>query len=370
MAPDNPEHLQAQEEDPDLQLIKKYRMTAQWPASLNADHRVKLDDLNCNLLIDQHGAVWIHCPGRGPDVPTLKALYLPLKYRQPVVCNFQQRHPDVPVEDQMQKIQENFCWLGMREGIAEHSKTCNNCQVLQQAKKSPQIPNATVDLNIHGPFVSYGENKFIVILTDEATKITVFKAVKSKTVDSLASTIFSHWICRMAIPQVIDTNLDKKQANDLKAKLEDYLLQEALHNPFIDINRGSCYNQKAADLIAKTVARAELSWEDILPALNLAYNTSNQSSIATSPFQLVYHYAPKLPTTNLKAATTASTFAQERFLTFKRVLETVEKEIIEDKETATEKIAETFQFNQEVMLCEKSFGQQFWSGPGTIIRIK
>ena len=115
----------------------------------------------------------------------------------------------------------------------------------------------------------------------------------------------------MAVPQVIDTNLEEQQADDLKAKLDDYLQQDAPHNPFMDINRGSCYNQKAADLIAKTVARAELSWEDFLPALNLAYNLSYQSSIASSPFQLLYGYAPKLPTKNFEAATSASTFAQE-----------------------------------------------------------
>ena len=83
--------------------------------------------------------------------------------------------------------------------------------------------------------------------------------------------------------------------------------------------------------------------------------------IASSPFQLLYDYAPKLQTRNLEAAMSASTFAQEPFLTFKRVLETVEKEIVDEKKD---------QLNQEVMLSEKSFGQQFWSGPGTIIRIK
>ena len=54
----------------------------------------------------------------------------------------------------------------MQEDIAEHSQTCINCQVLQQAKKTRQIPNATVHLEIHGPFVSYGENKFVVTLTE------------------------------------------------------------------------------------------------------------------------------------------------------------------------------------------------------------
>ena len=149
-----------------------------------------------------------------------------------------------------------------------------------------------------------------------------------------------------------------------------YLQQEAPHNPFININRGSCYNQKAADLIAKTVSRAKLSWEDFLPALNLAYHTSYQSSIASSPFQLLYGYAQRLPTTNLEVTTFAATFTQEWFLTFKRVLETVKKEVIEDKEASTEKIAKTFHLHQEAMLSEKSYGQQFWSGPGTIIRIK
>ena len=97
----------------------------------------------------------------------------------------------------------------------------------------------------------------------------------------------------MAVPQVIDTNLNEQQADELKAELDDFLQQEAPHNPFIDIDQGSCYNQKAADLIAKTVARADLSWEDFLPALNLAYNTSYQSSVASTPFQLLYGYAPK-----------------------------------------------------------------------------
>ena len=164
--------------------------------------------------------------------------------------------------------------------------------------------------------------------------------------------------------------MDEQHADDLKAELDDFLQQEAPQNLFIDINRGSCYNQKAADLIAKTVARAELSWEDFLPALNLAYNTSYQSSIASLPFQLLYGYSPRLPKSNLEAETSSSTFAQERFLTFKRVLETVEKEITDNKEDNTAEIAKSFLLNQEVMLSERSFGQQFWSGPGTFIRIK
>ena len=92
---------------------------------------------NWTISIATCSSAWIHCPGRGPDVPKLKAQNLPLKYPQPVICNFRQRQPDIPVKDQMQKLQENYSWLGMREDIATYSATCNNCQVLQHAKKTP-----------------------------------------------------------------------------------------------------------------------------------------------------------------------------------------------------------------------------------------
>ena len=91
MPPNNQKLLQTQEEDTDLQLIKQFRMTKQWPTTLHLDHQLKLEDLDRNLLIDQHGAAWVHCPGGGHDVPILKALCLPLKYRQPGICNFLQR---------------------------------------------------------------------------------------------------------------------------------------------------------------------------------------------------------------------------------------------------------------------------------------
>ena len=45
--------------------------------------------------------------------------------------------------------------------------------------------------------------------------------------------------------------------------------QTAPHNPFINIDRGSCCNQSAADLVNKMVATADLSREDFLPALQL-----------------------------------------------------------------------------------------------------
>ena len=88
-------------------------------------------------------------------------------------------------------------------------------------------------------------------------------------------------------------------------------------NPFIDVDRGSCYNQTAFDLVTKMVAKADLSWEDFMPALQFAYNTSYQSSLASSPFELLYGYKPSLPKSSSEANSVPVTFAQERLHIFK-----------------------------------------------------
>ena len=101
MTPSNPKLLQAQHEDPDLTLIHQFCSSGQWPDSVNADIRRQLEELNRNLMIDHHGAACVHCPMQGTNAPTLRVLYLPDKYRHPVVCHFRQHHPDLPLHNQI-----------------------------------------------------------------------------------------------------------------------------------------------------------------------------------------------------------------------------------------------------------------------------
>ena len=124
----------------------------------------------------------------------------------------------------------------------------------------------------------------------------------------------------MSAPQVIDTNLSEDQAEAFKDELDLALNQDIPHNPFIDADRGSCFNQKAADNINKMVIAAELNWEDFLPALNFAHYTSYQSSIASTPFETLYGYKPRIPMNNLEAITSPHTFSTERMLIFKKAI--------------------------------------------------
>lgn len=56
----------------------------------------------------------------------------------------------------------------------------DSCELLKASKKKPEIPNETVQVDLLGPFTSYGDKKFVLVLTDVATKVTVFEPLKDK----------------------------------------------------------------------------------------------------------------------------------------------------------------------------------------------
>ena len=142
MTSNNPHLLEAQQADPDLQLIRLFRLTNSWDTKVSPCHRLQLEQLNRNLHIDQDGAPWINCPGQGPDVPTLKAVYLPAKYRQPIICHFRQRNPDLPIAEEIIHLQENYCLLNMQSDLINHADSCQNCKLLKASTKCQEIPNA------------------------------------------------------------------------------------------------------------------------------------------------------------------------------------------------------------------------------------
>ena len=117
------------------------------------------------------------------------------------------------------------------------------------------------------------------------------------------------------------------------------------------------------------VAKANLSWEDFMPALQFAYNTSYQSSLASLPFQLLYGYKPSLPKSSSEANSVPVTFAQERLHIFKGAKNLLIDERRQEAQVQNDQL-DDFILGQEIMLSKTSFGQQYWSGPGKIIEIK
>ena len=116
------------------------------------------------------------------------------------------------------------------------------------------------------------------------------------------------------------------------------------------------------------VNTAELSWEDFLPALNFAHNTSYQSSIASTPFETLYGNKPRIPLSNLEAVTSPHSFSTERMKIFQKAIEFANSKVARMEADSLPEI-ENFRLHQMVMLSETSFGETKWTGPVKIVKI-
>jgi hypothetical protein len=122
--------------------------------------------------------------------------------------------------------------------------------------------------------------------------------VENKEAETVAKAIFSEWFCKFGIPAQIHTDGRKEFVNKLSRELFDLLNVEHTKttpahsqcNPQVEV-----FNKTVKRYLASFVDDTMLDWENFLPALMLSYNTSYHSTIATTPFKLLFGTKPHLP---------------------------------------------------------------------------
>ncbi len=76
------------------------------------------------------------------------------------------------------------------------------------------------------------------------------------------------------------------------------------------------FNKTVKKYLASFVDNTALNWETFLPALALSYNTSYHSTIATTPFELLFGekaLLPSFPNEDIQKEHYCETTAAERF---------------------------------------------------------
>jgi hypothetical protein len=134
-------------------------------------------------------------------------------------------------------------------------------------------------------------------ITNAFTKYELVTAVENKEAETVAKAIFSEWFCKFGIPAQIHTDGRKKFVNKLSNKLFTLLnikhSKTTLAHPQCNV-QVEVFNKTVEKYLASFMDDTTLVWENLLPALMLSYNTSYHSTIATTPFELLFGEKPRL----------------------------------------------------------------------------
>jgi hypothetical protein len=227
------------------------------------------------------------------------------------------------------KISSSYYWLGLFRDVKQHVQTCLTCQQRKRATIKPtslkplpipKRPNWRIHADLFGPMLTADSNKkFVLCITDAFTKYAVVTSIQNKNAETVADAIFKEWFCRFGIPAQIHMDGGKEFVNKLSAEMMELMnvshTQTSPAHPQCN-SQVEVFNKTVKKYLASFVDDTALNWETFLPALALSYNTSYHSTMATTPFELLFGEKarlPSFPNEDIQKVHYGKTSAAERF---------------------------------------------------------
>ena len=344
-----------QSDDPDLQSWRHFREHKTWPRHCSQETIDRLATLEPRMYEDPNHVVWV-------QLPQQTALFLPSPGRRPLVCQVLQGTTDrraAHLRDLI--VTKGYAWPGMEGDIRDHIEICSKCSLA--SPHADVVPNRQVAMEIFGPFQSYTSARFLMTIHDKATGITEFAPLDSKEPEEVAGGLFSKWISKYGLPGVIKTHLPQNIQVLVQTELRQWLgKHEVTFKHTSDLQLPAPLYDAAQDMIKE----AQLSWEDYIPALQFAYNTSYNSVLKNVPFKILFGQDPNPVKANTKSF--SDQLIDLRLNFYLEAKQMLDKQVQKDKDS--EPNVDNFQVNQEIKFWEKSFGSTLWKGPFKIIQVK
>ena len=290
-----------QNRDPEIRALIEFRATGRWPNYLNRHVRSSMQQKESCFTTDIHRRFWVRTNAR-KQVRNL--LYAPHCLRSDIL---QEAHGyclagHSAIERTLERITTSWWWPSLRSDVTKHIQRCSGCQRTRKSDTKPAPlaplpiptePNQRVHVDLYGPLKSSGFNKHVLCMTDAFSKIAVVVPIPDKEASTVAQMILDRWVYRFAPPVQIHSDGGKEFVNKLSAEL--FAILDIKHTKTTPAHpqcnaQVENFNRRIKDYLSPYLHDHTLDWEKFLPAMEFAYNTSYQSTIGTTPFQLMHGF--------------------------------------------------------------------------------
>ena len=133
--------------------------------------------------------------------------------------------------------------------------------------------------------------KYILVVCDYFTKYMEAYPLKDKTARSVAYALMDIWLPRYGFPLFLDSDQGKEFDNAMIHTLSELLgtvkTKTTLYHPRSD-GLVECFNRTLLAMLAMFVSQEHDNWDDLLPFMMLAYNTTVHTSTGFTPYRLVF----------------------------------------------------------------------------------
>ena len=258
-----------------------------------------------NLKVDSLGRLW-----RRRSPPSVGSqLVVPVKKRQDFIKQFHDSlfAGHLGITRTVFRLQHRVYWPGLRGDVQTYIQSCTTCI----ARKSPcpwKVPmghvkvghrweRVAMDLLDMSVTTSRG-NRYVLVMVDCFTRWTEAFPLPDKTAQSVADAFFDQVVCRFGMPSVIHSDQGREFENKIMQEL--FLLggaHKTRTTPYHPESDGMVerFNRTLLMMLAMFAGKNRDDWDDLLPAVMMAYRSSVHESTGFSPYRLMFGEECTLP---------------------------------------------------------------------------
>ena len=206
------------------------------------------------------------------------------------------------------KLNERFFWPNMNKFIEYFIKSCKLCQF----KKSPKTringlmqPIVTgsvfemVAIDHLGPFVKSNGHQYIIVLTDNFSKLAICKPVCTTNAKSVAKFIFEDLILTYAcIPNKLLSDCSQSFLGKIVTNLNILMGIKQIKTSGYKPSTNSVterFNGTLANCLSMYANEKQNNWSKYVKCVVFAYNCTVQASTGFSPIEVVFGRKAELP---------------------------------------------------------------------------
>ena len=206
------------------------------------------------------------------------------------------------------KVRKRCYWPKMYRSVEQYVKTCLDCQTRKpapgfkygqgQVMEIPTTPFISIATDLLGRFPkSNNNNQYIIVITDHSTRYVITEAIPNQTAETVAKVLVEKVFLVFGAPERILSDNGRQYCSNL--------VQEILRLVGTRHVRTTSYHPECNSIVEnfnKTLATAlsmycntsQLNWDDALPYITWAFNTSKNASTQFSPYYLLFGREPRL----------------------------------------------------------------------------
>ena len=296
-----------------------------------------------------------------------------------------------------ERVTRHWYWPKLKQTVVDYVRSCNLCQQNKPVNQKPigllkplPIPDkrwqqVTIDLITQLPETKNGHDA-IVVFVDKLTKMVHYAPTKTDITAVELAKLFIHHVVRLhGVPESIVSDRDSKFTSNfwksLWTELGTKLHFSTAFHPQSD-GQTERANRTLEEGLRSYVSLKHDDWDEYLPLLEFAVNSSEAASTRATPFYLNYGENPRMPMDYLNPDSNVEE-VQRLLINAQDQLKIARTEIVKAQESQSRNANKkrrdvTFEVGEKVWLSTKNLNivsdgpadklNPKWIGPLTIIK--